>query len=127
MSINPNCKIRNTYSKWLFAALLILSFFTFSGFTSQTQSNSNKPKTTLITTSNLQLEKSISYKRALKPAQPKYLSFSSLINANRLYTQQVKVRITELNVTDLRLQTGLFYKPKTTSSNADDDSALILA
>lgn len=112
--------------KWLFAALLILSFFTFSGFTSPAQINSNKPKTTLITTSNLQLEKSISYKRALKPAQPKYLSFSSLINANRLYTQQVKVQITELNVTDLLLQTGLFYKPKTIPQNADEDSALIL-
>lgn len=126
MSVTPYCTIRNTCSKWLFAALLILSFFTFSGFTSQAQINSNKPKTTLITTSNLQLEKSISYKRALKPAQPKYLSFSSLINANRLYTQQVKVQITELNVTDLLLQTGLFYKPKTIPQNADEDSALIL-
>lgn len=127
MSVAQNCKIRNIYSKWLFAALLILSFFTFSDFTAQTRTSLNKPQTTLVVNSSLRQFKSINYKRALISLRSKDPVVPILIDISRLYSQQVKIRITTLISSYIPLQTGLFYKPKTTPSNADDDSALILA
>lgn len=112
---------KNLLSKWLFSALLITSFFTVGGFISQTQTNPRKPQTTLTVGSGAPLVKSISYKRALKSPQPQYLSLFSFVDADYLYTQQVKVRTTELSATVLPLQTKLFYKVKTISQNRDDE------
>jgi hypothetical protein len=116
-------RYKNLVSKWLFAALLIVSFFTVSGIVSLTQINPDKPQTTLINVSNPQLTKSISYKRASKPAQPKYLSLFSFVNADYLYTQQVKVRIKELVAIVLVPQITLFYRVKTIPQNTGEEPA----
>ena len=117
---------KNAISKWLFAVVLILSFFTFSGFVVQSQTTFNKPKTTLTLSSNSRFFKSIDYKRALVSSHPKAPVVSTLINRELLYSQRVKIQITELTKSYIPLQTGLFYKPKTAPQNADDDFALIL-
>jgi hypothetical protein len=127
MSVVQNCTIRSTYSKWLFAALSLLSFFTFSGFIAQTKTTLNKPQTTLVVSSSLRQFKSINYKRALISLRSKDLVVPILTDISRLYSQQVKIRITTLISLYILRQTGLFYRPRITSQNADDDSALILA
>jgi hypothetical protein len=119
-------RYKNLVSKWLFTAFLILSFFTFSGLISQIQTNPGKPQTTLITVSNPQLTRSLSYKRALKPAQPKFLSLFSFVNADHLYTQQVKVRIKQLGAAVLLPQTALFYKVKTIPQNTVEEPASLI-
>ncbi|WP_091211761.1 hypothetical protein [Mucilaginibacter gossypiicola] len=52
--------------KWLFTAVLILGFFTFSGFTIQTTNRFNKPDITLVTGNVTKTSRSISYKAASK-------------------------------------------------------------
>ena len=120
-------RFKNVFLKCLFAIVLLLSFFTFSGFVAQTKTTLNKPQTTLVINPGLRQLKSINYKRALISLRFKDLVVPIPINISRLYSQQVKIRITTLISSYIPLQTGLFYKPKTTPSNADDDSALILA
>jgi hypothetical protein len=121
-----NSGYKNSISKWLFAVILLLSFFTFSGFVAQTEPTLNKPQTTLVVNSNSGPFKSINYKRALIASHSKDPVAPILIDLSRLYSQQVKIQITELTQSYIPTQTGLFYKPKTTLQNADDDSALIL-
>jgi hypothetical protein len=119
-----NTNYKNKISKWLFAAVLLLSFFAFSAFVSQPEGAPDKPQTTLEVNPNLRLSKSINYKRALISLSPKELVVPILIDISRLYSQQVRIRITELTKSYISLQTGLFYRPKTTPQNADEDSAL---
>ena len=121
-----NSGYKNSISKWLFAVILLLSFFTFSGFVSQTKITLNKPQTTLVVNSNSGQLKSINYKRALIALHSKDPVTPILIDLSRLYSQQVKIKLIELAKSHIPLQTNLFYKPHTASQNADDDSALIL-
>ena len=121
-----NTSYKNSISKWLFAVVLLLSFFTFSGFVVQTKTTLDKPETTLVVNSKSWSFKSINYKRALVSSHPKTPVVSTLINRELLYSQRVKIQITELIKSYIPLQTGLFYKPKTAPQNADDDFALIL-
>jgi hypothetical protein len=123
--MNNNC-YKNSISKWLLAVILLLSFFTFSGFVAQTKTTLTKPQTALVVNSNSGLFKSINYKRALIALHSKDPFIPILIDISRLYGQQVKIQITELAKSYIPTQTSLFYKPKTTPQNADDDSALIL-
>ena len=119
-------RYKNLVSKWLFAAFLILSFFTFSGFISQAPTNPDKPQTTLVVNSASRIVKSINYKRALIPEQPKYLSLFSFVNTDYLYTQLVTVRIKKLGATVLLPQTALFYKVKTIPQNTGDKPAILI-
>jgi hypothetical protein len=112
---------KNLVAKWLFAALLILSFFTFSGLISPTQTNPDQLQTTLVVNSGSRNIKSINYKRALIPEQRKYLSFLSFVNADHLYVQQVKVRIKELGAIVLVPQIALFYRVKTIPQSIGDE------
>ena len=126
MNTALNCIIKKRYSKWLFVTFLVLSFFTFSGFISQTQINPGKPQTTLVIRSFSRLVKNINYKRAVIPAQPKYLSLFSIVNADHLYTQLVKIRTKELKGTVLFPQTLLFYRTKSISQNTGDEPAILI-
>lgn len=121
-----NTRYKNPISKWLFAVVLLLSFFTFSGFVAQSKSTLNKPQTTLVVTQSLRPFKSIDYKRALIALHSKDPVAPILIDLSRLYSRQIKIQITELTKSYIPLQTAIFYKPCTASQNADDDSALIL-
>jgi hypothetical protein len=113
-------------SKCLLAVILLLSFFTFSGFVAQSKTTLNKPQTTLVVNSSFRPFKSINYKRAIVSLSSKDPVIPILIDISRLHSQQVKIRITTLISLYIPRQTGLFYRPRTTSQNADNDSALIL-
>jgi hypothetical protein len=121
-----NTRYKNSISKWLFAAVLLLSFFIFSGFAAQIKTTLNKPQTTLEVSQNLLPSKSIHYKRALISLRSKDPVVPILIDISRLYSKQVKIQITTLISLYIPRQTALFYKPKTTCQGADDDSALTL-
>jgi hypothetical protein len=99
---------------------------TFSGFVAQSKTTPNKPQTTLVVNSSLRQFKNINYKRALISLRSKDRVVPILIDISRLYSQQVKIRIITIITLYIPRQTGLFYRPRTTSQNADDDSALIL-
>lgn len=117
---------KNLLLKWLFATILLFSFFTFSGFAYQTQANHEKQPTTLIVSLNLRAAKSINYKQALKAIPHKYLSLFSLSNASYLYTRQVEVLIKDLHARVLRPQTALFYRVKTIPQNTSDEPAILI-
>lgn len=120
-----NTNYKNAISKWLFAVVLLLSFFTFSGLVAQPNSTLNKPQTILVINSNLRLSKSIDYKRTLISFHSKDPVVPILIDISRLYSQQVKIQLTELTKSYIPTRISLLYKPNATSQNADDDSALI--
>ena len=121
-----NACYKNSMSKCLLAVILLLSFFTFSGFVAQSKTTLNKPQTTLVVNSSFRPFKSINYKRAIVSLSSKDPVIPILIDISRLHSQQVKIRITTLISLYIPRQTGLFYRPRTTSQNADNDSALIL-
>lgn len=112
-------------SKWLLAVVLLLTFFTFSGFGVQDQTKPGKPQTTLVASYRSEVIKSISYNRLLISCL-KNKSFPAFIDLSDLYSQQVKTSLSVLSGYYIRLQTHLFYKIKTTSSGTDDDPAIIL-
>lgn len=119
-------RYKDLTSKLLFTALLILSFLTFSGVANRSQTNPGEQQTTLIAASNLDLTKSINYKRALIRIQPKYLPHVSVAEADHQYTHQVKIRIQELRNTVLPSQTGLFYKVKTIPQSPCDPAGYLV-
>lgn len=57
---------KSVLSKWLITAIVLLSFFTFSGLTIQTPNNVDKPRTTLVAGYVNRISKSISYSATLK-------------------------------------------------------------
>jgi hypothetical protein len=122
---------QNLFSKWLFAAVLLLSFFNFSGFVIQTQQKPIAPQTTLVQNSQNRVIKSIAYKRALIHTQNKLnpLSFFTIssINLSELHSRQVKAQIIDYRGLNIpTLQTRFFYQHKTIPQNTSDDPAIAL-
>ena len=120
---------QNLFSKWLFAAVLLLSFFNFSGFVVQTQQKPNAPQTTWVQSNQNQVVKSIAYKRALIHTQNRPNSFFvvSSINLSEAYSRQVKAQL--INYCDSNIpcpQTRFFYQHKTIPQNTSDDPAIAL-
>jgi hypothetical protein len=114
--------LKKAYSKWLFAVVLLLSFFAFSGFIAPTQIKLAKPQTTLVISSNTELSKSIAYKRALIKTtviEQQVLVFIDLNN------RQTNVRLAALSSFCIQPKTVLFYRVKTNLPNADDDPAIL--
>jgi hypothetical protein len=119
-------RFKNVFLKYLFAVIILLSFFTFSGFVAQSKTTLNKPQITLVVNSSLRPFKSINYKRAIVSLSSKDPVIPILIDISRLYSQQVKIQITELTQSYIPTPIMLLYKPNTASQNADDDFVLIL-
>jgi hypothetical protein len=118
--------LKNTFSKWLLAAVLLLSFFTFSGVVVQTQIKLDKPQTTLVVNANTRVIKSVNYNRLLVPARFERPLISAFIRISRFHSQLVKIQTTKLSEVCIPKQTALFYQPKITSKNADDHAAILL-
>lgn len=118
--------LKNAFSKWLFAAVLLLSFFTFSGVVVQTQIKFDKPQTTLVVNANTRVIKSINYSRLLVPVHFECHVVAAYIDISRFHSQLVKADIIKLSAICIPKQTGLFYQPKITSKNAEDDAAILL-
>jgi hypothetical protein len=115
--------LKKASSKWLFAVVLLLSFFTNSGFITATQIKLVKPQTTLVVNGNIKLLKSITYKRALVKLpviQQQVLVFIDLDS------RQTNVRLSALSNFCLQSKTALFYRVKINLPNADDDPAILL-
>ncbi len=115
-------EIKKASSKWLFAVVLLMSFFTFSGFIAPTQIKLIKPQTTISVSADAGLSKSITYKRALikLPVQQHVLVFIDLNN------RKTNVRLAALSNFCIQSKTGLFYRAKTNLLNADDDPAILV-
>lgn len=118
-------------SKWLLAAVLLLSFFSFSGFVIQTQQKPGAPQTTWVQSSQNRVAKSITYKRALSQTHYRLNTFSffvlSSINLSEMHSKQVKVQmIGRCNPDIPGLSTLLFYQRKTSPKNTSDDPAIAL-
>jgi len=62
---------KSLFSKWLFAVALLLSFFAFSGSAIQSRSTQNIRQTEATHTTQTQVVKTVSYKRALNQVQVK--------------------------------------------------------
>jgi hypothetical protein len=123
---------QNPFSKWLLAAVLLLSFFTFSGLVVQTQAKPNALQTTLVQINQNRVVKSITYKRALGHTQNRLNTFSffvtSAIDLSELHSRQVKTQISDhrgLNIPSL--QTCFFYQHKTIPQSTSDNPAIALA
>jgi hypothetical protein len=122
MSIVQYPEIKKTSSKWLLPVVLLLSFFTFSGFIAPTQIKLVKPQTTLVIGGNTGLSKSITYKRALVKTpviEQQVLVFIDLHN------RQTNVRLVALSNFCVQPKTALFYRAKTNLPNADDDPTIL--
>jgi hypothetical protein len=122
---------QNLFSKWLLAAVLLLSFFNFSGFVIQTQQKPNAPQTTLVQSNQNRVVKTIAYQRALIHTQnrlnPLSFFFISSINLSEVHSRQVKAQITNYcNLNIPHLQTRFFYQHKTIPQNTSDDPAISL-
>jgi hypothetical protein len=122
---------QNLLSKWLLAAVLLLSFFSVSGFVIQTQQKPCAPQTTWVQTRQNRLAKSITYKRALSHTHnrlnsPSFFILSS-INLSAMHSRQLKVQMTDRCNPDIPgLSTLLFYQHKTIPQNTSDDPAIAL-
>jgi hypothetical protein len=131
MSTVRHRNFKNTLSKWLLAVVLIMCFFTFSGFTSQTQTKQDAQQTISVISCEIGHEKCISYKRALTQYYARHSSVSFFAKPtfclDRLYSQQTKISITALTQSYIiRPKIGFYYHVNAIPQNADDHPATIL-
>ncbi|HTD98139.1 MAG TPA: hypothetical protein VK668_02590 [Mucilaginibacter sp.] len=129
MNDNRHSDLKGKLSKWLFAATLLLSLFTFPGLPYQSQTKYEAPKTTLVVNTKTSFAKSISYSRA--SAQNKLFSFAfkSLprFEISRMHTRQVKTRITLFSRQSIVIKRStFFYRAKAISRSAGDDPVISL-
>jgi hypothetical protein len=124
---NIQCyNLKRRFSKGLFAAVLLLSIFTFSGFVAQTSTVNNKPQTILVAKSQGRFVKGISYSRVVKEAAHKTVTFYSFVELSRLHSNQVKIQIAVLSNRSMPTPGGLFYRVKTIPQNPGDEPAIRL-
>ena len=116
--------LKKASSKWLLAVVLLLSFFTFSGFIAPTQIKLVKPPTTLVISGDTtKPSKSITYERALVKTpviEQQVLVFIDLNN------RQTNIRLAALSNFCIQPKTAVFYRVKTNLPNADDDPAILV-
>jgi hypothetical protein len=122
--------LRNSSSKWLFAVALLLSFFTFSGYTTQTPNRFTEQQSTSISVINRQtlFAKSISYKRALTFVHSKWFAsavFGPAFDISYAYNRWVKTRISELKEPFLPGKLSFFSLQKTIPQDSDDEPAIL--
>ncbi len=122
---------QNIFSKWLFAAILLMSFFSFSGLIVQTQTKPNALKTTLVIGNKTRVVKSITFNRAFGNTHGKLNSLSFLttpaINLVYVHSRLVKTRIICLDSGDISsLSNYLFYQHKPIPQSAGDESTYFL-
>jgi len=122
---------QNLFSKWLLAAVLLLSFFNFSGLVIQTQQKPGAPQTTWVQNTRGHIVKSISYQRALIHTQnrlnPISLFVLSSVNLSEIHSRQIKSQITDCSSLNmLCAQACFFYQHKTIPQNTSDDPAIAL-
>jgi hypothetical protein len=118
-------KFKNNSSKWLFAAILLVSFFTFSGIVLKPQATLNVQRTTLVVNPQTSQPKIISYKRALLQAYSDFSALSiftiSTFDISRIHSSQVCTCINSLLMSyKCRPKTAFFFPVKIFPQNAGD-------
>jgi hypothetical protein len=122
---------QNLFSKWLLAAALVISFFTFSGLAVKTNAITNVPQTRLVQSGHSAVVKSITYKRALSFAQNKRYSSAHLIlstvKLSEIHSILLKTQIINLcSFNAGNPQISLFYQHKIIPQNTGDEPAVNL-
>lgn len=121
---------QNRISKWLFAAVLLLCFFSFSGLTVRSaQTSSDAQQTSFLGRAKFRSVKSISYKSAynqVKHFHSRFSPVSNLFHLAQLHTQVLSTRAGTYNVPLLNIQKiSLFYRLKSVAQNDEENPALI--
>ena len=129
MNSTGSKKLKLLTSKWLFAAVLLLSIFAVSGYTIKLPNHGAVQPSTLVIVSQTSLAKSISYKRGLrsayhKPFVPEYLIADADIS--HAYDLALKHRITRLKKAFLPAKRPFLSFQKTIPHSADDEPSYLL-
>jgi len=122
---------KNKCSKWLFAAILSVSFFTFSGIALKPQAGLNVHRTTLVANQQINLSKVISYKRALRQVYNSYSTLSiftiSTFDISRIHSRKVCTRINSVSMSyKSRTKTAFFFQIKAFPLNKGDYPSILL-
>ena len=128
MNITRN-NYQNLFSKWLLAAVLILSFFTFSGLVVKQQPKFAAQKTELVKANESRAAKSITFNRALRQIPGNFNTqgtfFAQIISLARVHSGQVKMQFINCRL-HKALPAGFFYRYKTIP-NSNDAEPIALA
>jgi hypothetical protein len=119
-------KYKETLSKWLLAAILILSFFAVSGSGTQGPANKFTRQTTLLAGKSGRPVKSIAYYRAVRQVYRQQVANCFLVlpalNLIKLHSRQIGIRLKNNAGPNLTLQQqSSFYRSKTIPSNKADE------
>lgn len=131
-------KTKNLYnyqgcsSKWLFAVILLLSFFNFSGFTvSASCTGSDKQQTSFLGENRPSQSKSITYKRAVNHIRSQWHLFTrinDLLHLAKWHALLLDAKTTTYRPPLLNTQKiNLFYQLKSVAKNDDDEPRCKLA
>jgi len=128
MNITRN-NYERLFSKWLFAAVLILSFFTFSGPAVGPQPKFAAQKTELVKANESPSVKTISFSRALKqiPGNPTpFAVFSVQVNSlAQIHSLQAKTQF--INCQHRNAVPAVFFYQHTTIPDINGDEPIALA
>lgn len=117
------------FSKWLLAAVLILSFFTFSGLVVKQQPKFAAQKTELVKANEGRIVKSITFNRALRQIPGNFNTqgtFSvQIISLAKVHSGQAKMQFINCRL-HKTLPAGFFYQYKTIP-NSNDAEPIALA
>jgi hypothetical protein len=115
---------QNGFPKWLLATVLVLSFFTFSGWPVQSQIKQTARQTTLLVNNPVQPVKSITLTRAIGYSYNNSTTLFFVAPAfNLIYLHSRLTGIIIKNHSRLvsnRSKTGFFYHIKTIPQNTGD-------
>jgi hypothetical protein len=124
MNSSLHYNYKNGFSKWLLATVLVLSFFTFSGWSVQSQIKQGARQTTLLFNNPAQPVKSITLTRALGHSCNKCFTLflvAPAFNLIYLHSRLISVLIkSHSGPGSNRLKTGFFYQAKTIPQNTGD-------
>jgi hypothetical protein len=128
MNITRN-NYERLFSKWLLAAVLILSFFTFSGPAVGSQPKFAAQKTELVKPNESRTVKTISFNRALKQIQGNLTLFAvffvRVISLAQIHSLQAKTHF--INCQHRNAVPAVFFYQHKTIPNNNGDEPIALA
>ena len=128
MNKDWNLLYKNLISKWLFAAVLILSFCSYSGIPFADQCKPQTYQTVLQTDPKTRITKCITYIRALK--QINGIGWSAIhsfkISSILPYNNKLKTQLADHSAPYLPTAgASLFYQIKIITPNSDDSDPIV--
>ena len=129
MNTTRNCNYQRLFSKWLFAAVLILSFFTFPGLPFKQQPKFAAQKTELVKVDERRTPKSITFNSALRQIPGNLNShriFSvQTLSLARFHSRQAKMQFINCRI-HITLPAGFLYQSKTIPNSNDDEPIALI-